>query len=141
MSDINAAVGIPQMRRLDRIIAERRRLAQALSVRLDGLPGVTLPSEPEGWSHSYQAYVLLLDEALDRDAVMEKMAKDGIETTIGTYALHTERYVQQRFGYADTDLPNALRAWRHALTLPLYPGLTETELDRIAASVKRALRA
>lgn len=140
MSDINAAIGVPQMRRLDRIVGERRRLARALSQRLEGVPGLTLPSEPEGWLHAYQAYVLLLDDARDRDAVIQRMAKDGVETTIGTYALHTEAYIQRQFGYADTDLPNALQAWRRALTLPLYPGLTETELDRIAASLKRALR-
>ena len=69
------------------------------------------------------------------------MAADGIETTIGTYALHTEPYIQERFGYADQDLPSALRAWRQSLALPLYPGLTDEDVKRIAASLARAVGA
>ena len=139
MSDINAAVGIPQMRRLDGIVAERRRLAANLTMRLTGVRGLQLPSEPTGCLHTYQTYAVILNDGVDRDAVIRCMATDGIETTIGTYALHTEPYIQERFGYADQDLPSALRAWRQSLALPLYPGLADEDVERIAASLARAV--
>jgi dTDP-4-amino-4,6-dideoxygalactose transaminase len=139
MSDINAAVGIPQMRRLDRIVAERRRLAEAMTARLKGIGGLRLPTEPAGCVHTFQAYAVLLADGIDRDAVIRAMAADGIETTIGTYALHTEAYVQERFGYAERDLPGALTAWHRSLALPLYPGLTDEDVDRIASSLARAV--
>jgi len=140
MSDINAAIGIPQMGRLDAIIAERRRLAGVLTARLKGTEGLRLPSEPANCVHTFQTYAVLLDDGIDRDSVINAMAADGIETTIGTYALHVEQYIQDRFGYRDADLPNAWKAWRHSLALPLYPGLTEADVDRISASLSRAAR-
>jgi dTDP-4-amino-4,6-dideoxygalactose transaminase len=140
MSDVNAALGIPQMRRVDGIIAERRRLAAGLSARLVGVPGLVLPTEPVGCRHTFQTYAVLLEDGIDRDAVIRAMAAEGIETTIGTYALHVEDYIQERFGYRDGDLPNAWRAWRQSLALPLYPGLTEPELDRITASLSQAVQ-
>lgn len=139
MSDINAAIGVPQVRRLDRIVDERRRLAGAMTMRLRGTPGLRLPVEPTGCVHTFQTYAVLLADGIDRDAVIRAMAADGIETTIGTYALHTEPYIQERFGYADGDLPCALTAWRQSLAVPLYPGLTNEDVDRIASSLVRAV--
>lgn len=139
MSDINAAVGIPQLRRLDRIVDERRRLAGALTARLQGRSGLRLPSEPADCVHTFQTYAVLLADGIDRDAIIRRMAADGIETTIGTYALHAEPYIQARCGCTDRDLPGAQTAWRQSLALPLYPGLTDTDVDRIASSLVRAV--
>lgn len=140
MSDINAAMGLAQMRKLDAIVAERRRLAGLLgdAIRGHGLSGVRLPSEPAGYRHTYQSYVVLLDQGIDRDQVIRRMAEQGIETTVGTYAMHVEDYFRKRYGEAD--LPNALFAWNQALTLPLYPGLDDAAMRRIADALAEALR-
>ncbi|MDO9224756.1 MAG: DegT/DnrJ/EryC1/StrS family aminotransferase [Pseudomonadota bacterium] len=140
MSDINAAMGVAQMRKLDRIVAERRRLAGVLgeAIRGHGLEGVRLPSEPPGYRHTFQSYVVLLAEGIDRDGVIRRMAERKVETTVGTYALHLEEYFRKLFG--DVDLPNAALAWRQALTLPLYPGLTDADMRRVAEALAESLR-
>lgn len=142
MSDINAAMGVAQMRKLEWIIAERRRLAGILgeAIRAQRLDGVRLPDEPIGARHTYQSYVVLLDDSINRDDVIRSMGEQGIETTIGTYALHVEDYFRCRFGGNEADLPNAARAWRQTLSLPLYPGLGEADMGRIAAALAKAVR-
>lgn len=142
MSDINAALGVAQMRKLDWIVSERRRLAGVLgaAIRAHGLDGVQVPGEPPGYRHTFQSYVVLLEQGIDRDGIIRRMAEQNIETTVGTYALHVEDYFRRRFGGADTDHPNALRAWRQALSLPLYPGLTDADMQRVADALAGALR-
>src|SRR5581483_1879224 len=84
LSDILAAVGIPQMQRLDELLAERTRIADGYSERLRDAP-VLLPSVDDGDVHGWQAYVVQVD---DRDRVLAELRAQGIEAQIGTYALH-----------------------------------------------------
>lgn len=141
MSDINAAMGLAQMEKLDGIVAERRRLAARLTaaIRARGLDDVVAPGEPEHARHTYQAYVVRLADGIDRDGVVRTMADQGVETTIGTYALNCEAYMQSRYGCRQEDLPASTRAWRQTLALPLYPGLADADLERIAAALAAAL--
>ena len=104
------------------------------------LQGVQLPTEPLWGGHIFQSYVVLLPASIDRDQVIEKMRDRGIETTLGTYALHAEPYFAQAYHYQPGDLPNAYRAYRQSLTLPLYSSLGEDDLERIAHSLEQALQ-
>jgi dTDP-4-amino-4,6-dideoxygalactose transaminase len=141
MSDILAAVGLAQLRRLDQILAARRAGACWLTARLNGVPGIRPPAAPPWGGHIYQSYVVLLEEGIDRDRVIEFMADHGIETTIGTYALHAEPFFQRTFGYRPGDLPKSYQAYLQTLTLPLYPQLGARDLERVAATLERAVAA
>lgn len=141
MSDILAAVGIAQARKLSGFIAEKRRLAARYSLLLDGLSGVTCPAEPAWGGHVYQSYVVLLDDAIDRDAVIARLRRVGIETTLGTYALHDQPFFQRTYGYETGALPHSHKAFRQTLTAPLYPGLTDTDVDRVAGELAAAIEA
>lgn len=123
LSDILCAVGIPQLRRLDELLATRTRIAEGYAERLAHLP-VELPRADDGDVHGWQAYVLQVD---DRDRVLAELRARGIEAQIGTYALH-------RLGaYADQgSFPGADRVFERALALPFHTRLTEGELDRVA---------
>ena len=83
--------------------------------------------------------MVLLDEGVDRDTVVERLKDHGVESTIGTYALHMEP-VFQRLGYRDKDLPGARVLLERSLTLPLFPGMSDAELDQVAAAVTDVLR-
>ena len=141
MSDIQAAVGVGQMRKLGQIIHGKRELASELGMRLHGVASVKIPKEPAWGGHIYQSYVVLLDEQVERDTVIQLMKQQGIETTLGTYALHAEPFFSSRYDYRPGDLPNSYQACRRSLTLPLYPHMDDADLDTLADSLRSALKA
>jgi dTDP-4-amino-4,6-dideoxygalactose transaminase len=128
LSDILCAVGIPQMRRLDELLAERTRVADGYSARLSHLP-LLLPRPDDGDVHGWQAYVLQVD---DRDRILAGLRAQGIEAQIGTYALH------QLGAYRDQGaFPGAARVFERALALPFHTRLTDTDLDRVAEALDK----
>lgn len=139
MSDIQGAIGVAQMRKLDALITRKRNLAAKLSEKLSGVEGVRVPREPEWGSHIYQSYVVLLGEEINRDFVISAMRKQGIETTLGTYALHAQPFFMRTYGYSQGDLPNSYQAYSQTLTLPLYSLMDEVELDHIAMALKQTV--
>jgi dTDP-4-amino-4,6-dideoxygalactose transaminase len=141
LSDILAAVGIAQMRKLAAFTGEKQRLAARYDTELGGLPGVVTPFVPDGLGHVYQSYVVMLDARFDRDLVIQRMAESGIETTLGTYALHAQPFFQRAFSTRPGDLPVSLDTFRRSLTLPCYPGLGDAGLDRVVGALRIALAA
>jgi perosamine synthetase len=131
MSDILAAVGVAQMRQLDAFLATRRRVAGWYDERLADSELLRIPAAPDGRTHTYQSYVVLLDEAIDRDRVIGALAADGIETTIGTYALHAEPFFGRTYGHRPGDRPRSWRAYRSGLSLPLHGGVSEEDVELV----------
>jgi dTDP-4-amino-4,6-dideoxygalactose transaminase len=128
LADILCAVGIPQARRLDELMAQRTHVADGYTERLRHLP-VLLPHADEGDVHGWQAYVLQVD---DRDRVLAELRAQGIEAQIGTYAL------QHLGAYADQgDFPGATRVFERALALPFHTKLSESDLDRVAEALDK----
>jgi dTDP-4-amino-4,6-dideoxygalactose transaminase len=128
LSDVLAAVGLAQLRRLPELLAARARLAAAYAERLAGLP-VTLPAADPGDVHGWQAYVI---QVARRDEVLAALRAEGIEAQIGTFALPLlHPYADQGF------FPGAEHAYEHALALPFHTGLGAAELDRVAATLDR----
>jgi perosamine synthetase len=130
LSDILCAIGIPQLRRLDELLATRARIAAGYTERVRDLP-VTVPRADDGDVHGWQAYVLQVD---DRDRVLAELRARGIEAQIGTYALH-------RLGaYRDQgEFAGATRAFERALALPFHTRLADDDLDRVAEALAAAL--
>jgi perosamine synthetase len=128
LSDVLCALGIPQLRRLDELLAARERIAAGYAERLAGLD-VVLPAADPGDRHGLQAYVVQVD---GRDEVMAGLRAQGIQCQIGTYALH-------RLGaYRDQGaFPGADAAFERALALPLHGRLGEGDLDRVAEALDK----
>jgi dTDP-4-amino-4,6-dideoxygalactose transaminase len=128
LSDILCAVGLPQARRLDELLAARTRIADGYSERLAELP-VLLPRADEGDLHGWQAYVIQVD---DRDRILAELRAQGIEAQIGTYSLPLLS------AYRDQgEFPAARRVFERALALPFHTRLTEGDLDRVAEALDR----
>jgi perosamine synthetase len=127
LADILCAIGIPQLRRLDELLAGRARVADGYRQRLADV--VDLPNADEGDTHGWQAYVVRLDR---KDEALETLRAEGIEVQIGTYALH------RLSAYRDQGpFPGADAAFDRALALPLHSRLTDEDIDRVAAGVAR----
>jgi perosamine synthetase len=128
LPDVLCAVGIPQLRRLDELLAARRRIAAAYAERLPET--VELPSADDGDTHGWQAYVIKLDR---RDDMLSALRVEGIEAQIGTYALH------RLTAYRDQgSFPGADACFERALALPLHSSLTEADLDRVSNLLRQS---
>lgn len=136
MSELQAALGRAQMRRLEEMLAGRRAAAQAYHRALEGVGGVAGPPEDSG--ATYQSYVTLLADGIDRNAVCLALRAAGVETTLGTYAMHAHPAFAA-YGYRAGDLPHSHRAQEQSLTLPLWPGMGEDVVERVVAALGAAI--
>jgi dTDP-4-amino-4,6-dideoxygalactose transaminase len=141
LSDILSAVGVAQMRKLNILIAHKRDLSMRLAQKLHGISGISLPQEPIWQGHIYQSFVVILDGGINRDEVIRRTKENGVETTLGTYALHAQPFFIKEYGYSLGDLKNSLRAYHQSLTLPLYPPMQESDIDRVVWALLHALEA
>jgi perosamine synthetase len=126
LADVLCAVGIPQVRRLEELLAARRRVAEAYAERLRG--AVELPGSDDGDMHGWQAYVVKLDR---RDEALRALREHGIEAQIGTYALHRLSAYRDQGAF-----PGADDCFERGLALPLHSQLSDSDLDRIAEAVR-----
>lgn len=138
LAEVPAAIGLAQLQRIDEIISDRRRTAQRYEELLCDVAGVTLRTPPSDAEWSYQSFVVMLDAGVDRDAVIMSLRDSGIETTLGTYALHAQPAFF-RFGYRPGDLPNSWAAQEHSLTLPVVPRMSGGDVERVVDSLAKAV--
>jgi dTDP-4-amino-4,6-dideoxygalactose transaminase len=139
-TDINSALGLQQLRRADRFHAVRAYYASLYQLGLSDVPEITLPEPPPWGTHSWHLYViqLNLDQlTIDRDAFMRLLREENIGASVHFIPLHLHPYYRERFGYRPTDFPNALQAYRRAISLPLYPRMSEGDVWDVIRAVRR----
>jgi perosamine synthetase len=143
LSDIQAAVGVAQMAKLDPLLAERQTLAHRYRTFLGGVEDIALPAIPEKCGHTYQSFVIrvLKSGRERRNTVMNHMQAAGIQTRPGTHAVHRLGYYEEKYGLKPGDFPIAAETEDTTITLPLFPGMTEADLARVAGDLKAGLRA
>lgn len=141
LSDISAAVGVAQLRKLRWIIEQRRDRAHRLGKMLGGIDCITLPHDPDDCFHTFQSYVITLDNNINRDKIIHRMRQRGVETTIGTYALHSQPVFNRKYQYKPGFLPVSHRLFCNSLTLPTSCNMTDEELVIVSESLKECLRA
>ena len=139
MSDIQAAVGVAQMAKLDRLLAERRRLALRYSELLAGTDEIIVPTDDPG--HTYQSYVtrLLADDREKRNSIMERLAELKIQTRPGTHAVHRLGYYANKYGLRPEQYPNACRAEDTTIALPIFPGMTDDQQQLVVETIRSKL--
>ena len=127
MTDMQAALGRSQLRKLPGFVDERRRIARAFSGALDG-SSVLLPPDPEDRRHVFYRYVVRCPK--NAQAMLDALAQEGVRTARPVYRpLH--RYLNCE------GFPGAEQAWEEAVSIPIYPSLTEEERGRIVRSLTR----
>lgn len=152
MTDMQGALGSAQMDRAAWILGERHRCAAAYDQLLGGIDWLALPVTPPGSIHGYQSYVCLFrPETPDlgsvdrlhewRNRVMAALEAEGIATRQGTHAAFMQGYYASKYEIPPSSLPAAFLADRLSISLPMYPGMTDDELDYVATAVRGALDA
>jgi dTDP-4-amino-4,6-dideoxygalactose transaminase len=136
MTDIQAAVGREQLKRLPEIVARRREIAAQYRDLMSGIPGLILPTEP-AWAHSnWQSFCVRLPADLDQRQVMQSMLDAGVSTRRGIMCSHREEpYLDaRRFG----ELEGSEVAQDHCIVLPLYGQMTDADVRSVAQALRGA---
>jgi len=136
MTDIQAAVGREQLRRLPTILADRRRLASAYFDRLEDVPGVEPLREPAWARSNWQSLVVTLPDGCDQIGTMQAMLDAGVATRRGIMCAHRERPYHRPGGY---DLPVSELAQDRCIILPLYPQMSDDDVDYVCHALRRAV--
>ena len=135
MSDITAALGIAQLKKIDAVIEMRRGNAELLSAKLSRIAEIEVPRPLDSFFHVYQMYTIRVNKGKEeRDALSAYLAKQGIMTKVYFHPVHQTHFFKNELGYK-CDLPITENLSRQVLTLPMYPALTENEIDFIADQV------
>lgn len=140
LSDIQAAVGVAQMAKLDGLLAERLGRARRYTSLLAGTPDLALPTAPAPCGHTYQSYVVRVVEGGNgrRNSIMDSLAAAGIQTRPGTHAVHRLGYYQEKYGLRPEQFPNACLAEDTTITLPIFPGMSDADQDLVARELRAA---
>jgi dTDP-4-amino-4,6-dideoxygalactose transaminase len=142
MPDINAAIGLAQLERAGAMRAQRQRCFEYYMRNLGGLDCVDLPVVHGSLDdHSCHLFWLVLKESapVTRNRLIELLGEAGIGTSVHYKPLHRMTYYRERYQLNEKCFPNAERHWRGCLSLPMYPGLSNEELEYVVAAVRRAL--
>ena len=140
MTEFQAALVNSQFQRFETILEDKIRLADIYFDCLKHLKKIRLPEVPENKRHTWQSYHIVLDDRIDRDDLIASLAKKGIGTNYGAQCMPYQKYFQEKYKLpCETMFPNALRAYRQGLVLPLYGKLDETDIRFISDSIKTLL--
>ncbi len=138
MPDISATIGITQMKRLECLLDKRHRLAEYYNLRLKSIACLVLPSYPKYHRHSYQSYILRLNDApIGRDKLIRKLWEEKGIMARRIMAVHKEPYYHLK--YPARHLPHTEQALRNSFLLPLYPSLKADEQEYVIKSLKDLL--
>lgn len=142
LRDLQAALGVSQMERLDAYVDRRHVLAERYAELLNGLP-VKIPWQDPDVRSAYHLYPVRLLTDVGRSwrrEVFERLRASGIGVNVHYIPVHLQPYYRKR-GFSEGDLPESERYYSDALTLPLFPGLSESQQDVVVKAVREALSA
>jgi len=141
-SDIHCALGLSQLRKLDRFVAARRSLAAAYDRALASLTTIVRPIKHVPWCEpAWHLYVVRIDFAaagVSRATLMRALQKEGIGSQVHYLPVHRQPYYRRLYG--DLTLPGADAYYEQVLSLPLFVGMDESDVTRIAESLARILK-
>lgn len=140
MTDLQGAVGLVQLGKLDRYVDERTRWAAWYRERLADVAWLRLPEEPIDGRHAWQAFVTRVDPQLaplPRNDIMDRLQQWGVSTRPGTHAVHMLGYYRDRFGYQPEDLPGARGCDLDTMAIPLHNRMTPEDYEYVVDCLKR----
>lgn len=140
MSDVQASLGLHQLPRLDTFIKERKLIAQQYDEAFRELKEICVPRQSQNITHAHHLYVIILDidkMKISRDGFMDALKKENIGAGLHFKSLHVQPYYKNTFKLKDSDLPNAFYLSERILSLPMYPKMTQYDVDTVIKAVKK----
>jgi len=143
MTDINAALGLHQLARLDELQRRRKRIIALYEECLADIPGILRPQAPTDGESAWHLYVVRIDSErlkVTRNEVIEMLKADNIGTSVHFIPAHLHPLYQQRLGCKREDFPNATRLYDASISLPLFPDMADDDVRDVARSLERIAR-
>jgi len=139
MTDLQGAVGLVQLGKLDRFIAERQQWAEYYRERLADIAWLRMPIFPENGNHAWQAFVVYVDPdkaPMPRNDIMEQLQAQGIATRPGTHAVHMLGYYSERFNIKPEDYPGALNCNDNSMAIPLHNRMCAEDYEYVVDALR-----
>ncbi len=143
MTDMQAALGISQLKKIGKFKARRQEIVRRYNEAFAQLDNVTIPYENGGFDNCFHLYILKIDFAKlnqTRANIVAKLKLRNIETQVHYIPVHLQPYYQKEYNYKKGDLPKAEKYYSECLSLPLYPKMTDKDIERVISSVKDVLK-
>ena len=140
MTDLQGVLGVHQLKFVEKILTKRKKIANYYTKCLANIDWIILPEQKKYTEHSWQSYVLMIDEKILKKKsfqIMKILEKKGISTRFGTHAIHTLHYYKKKYGFKEYDYPLSLKAMNNSISLPLHYNLTKSNLDFIIKEIKK----
>ena len=139
-TDVQAAIGLGQLEKLDRILVLRAEAAERYGELLAGLDGVEAPVPEDGdRRRSWFVYVVKLDPGLDRDAVMDSLRAEGVATAEYVPCIHLQPYMRERYGFSEGLCPVAEETARRTMALPFFTQIDVGDQERVVEVLRTAV--
>ena len=142
LPDLLAALGVSQLGKADAFHARRSQIAETYQRRLAHLDELELPGSPENAQHSWHLFILRLRPELltaSKNEFIDELKKCGIGTSVHFIPLHFHPLYQQRYGYSHGEFPNAEDAYSRSISLPIFPDMTNAEVEQVITAVERCV--
>ncbi|HKV27359.1 MAG TPA: DegT/DnrJ/EryC1/StrS family aminotransferase [Candidatus Acidoferrales bacterium] len=142
-TDLQSALGLVQLKKCDAMREARRRIAQRYTEAFQNIDSLEPPKTLRDRESSWHLYILRLDVEklrIDRDQFIDALGRQGIGTSVHFIPLHLQPYYQREFGYRLGDFPNAESQYVRSVSLPLYPDMSEQEINQVIAAVMNTAR-
>ncbi len=143
MTDLNASLGLHQLRKCDRFHRARNRYAALYLEGLSPLAELTLPTTKPEVQHAWHLFPIRLNLEslrLNRDGFIERLREEKIGTSVHFIPLHLHPYYRRMFGYHPQDFPHAFSAFERIVSLPIYPGMTEEDVGDVVRAVTKIVK-
>jgi perosamine synthetase len=139
LDDLSAALGIGQLEKLDRILAARREVAARYGELLQGVDVETPLADDADHVRSWFVYVVKLPAGVDRSAVMERLAGQGIATAPYLPSIHLQSYMRERYGFSEGMLPASEDCSARTMALPFHARLERADQERVVEALRSAI--
>jgi dTDP-4-amino-4,6-dideoxygalactose transaminase len=143
LTDVAAALGIHQLRKADRFWELRRRCAKLYDEGFRDVPEITVPCVQPDVQHAWHLYIIQLNLeqlSISRNAFIELLKQEHIGTSVHFIPLHLHPYYRDTFGYRLEDFPNASSVFERIVSLPIFPKMTDADLERVIETVTKLVR-
>jgi dTDP-4-amino-4,6-dideoxygalactose transaminase len=144
LTDIAAALGLAQLKKVESMWQRRAEIAARYNAAFAEMPELEVPAVKSGIRHAWHLYILRLHLKLltiQRNDFFEELRRHGISCSVHFIPLHLMPYYEQVYGHRRGDFPETERQFERVISLPLYPALTDTEVERIIATVRQVIAA